>query len=88
MNNLLELLRQNARRSLEELAAELSTTPEEVAAQISALEKDGVIRGYQTMVDPAQLSSRAVTAFIEVRLTPERGGGFDRLARRIARNCS
>ncbi|MDA7517579.1 Lrp/AsnC family transcriptional regulator [Akkermansiaceae bacterium] len=85
MNNLLELLRQNARRSLEELAAELSTTPEEVAAQISALEKDGVIRGYQTMVDPAQLSSRAVTAFIEVRLTPERGGGFDRLARRIAR---
>ena len=85
MSDLLDLLQQNARRSLEELAAELSTTPEEVAAQITALEKDGVIRGYQTMVDPAQLASKRVTAFIEVRLTPERGGGFDRLARRIAR---
>ncbi len=85
MNKLLDLLQQNARLSLEELAAELSLTPEEVASQISDLEKQGVIRGYQTMVDPAATTSRAVTAFIEVRLTPERGGGFDRLARRIGR---
>ena len=85
MSNLLELLRQNARCSLEDLAADLATTPQEVAAQITALEEQGVIRGYQTMVDPGQLGDQLVTAFIEVRLTPERGGGFDRLARRIAR---
>ena len=85
MNQLLDLLKRNARQSHAELAEQLSTTSEAVAAQISAWEEDGTIRGYQAMVDPALDGGENVTAFIEVRLTPERGGGFDRLARRIAR---
>ena len=44
-----------------------------------------VIFGYQAVVDPEKIDADAVTAFIEVSITPERGGGFDRLAERIAR---
>lgn len=85
MNDLLNLLRRQARLSNAELASQVSATESEVAAQIAAWEADGTIRGYQAMVDPAHHGEDGVTAFIEVRLTPERGGGFDRLARRIAR---
>lgn len=85
MSALLNLLHRNARLSLEELAEKLGSSVEEIAAELSALEKNGTIQGYQTMVDPAHLDADRVNAFIEVKLTPERGGGFDRLARRIAR---
>lgn len=85
MNDLLNLIRRQARLSNAELAQQVSLTEAEVAARIAAWEIDGTIRGYQTMIDPAQDAAERVTAFIEVRLTPERGGGFDRLARRIAR---
>lgn len=85
MNELLDLLRRNARQSDADLAAQVSTSTEAVANQIAAWEADGTIRGYQAMVDPAQDGGNQVTAFIEVKVTPERGGGFDRQARRIAR---
>ncbi|MFT6239068.1 MAG: DNA-binding Lrp family transcriptional regulator [Paracoccaceae bacterium] len=85
MNQLLDLLRRNARQSDADLATQVSSTEEAVAAQIAAWEADGTIRGYQAMVDPALNGGDEVTAFIEVRVTPERGGGFDRQARRIAR---
>ena len=57
----------------------------EVNDRIANLEKDGVIRGYQAIVDRERLDKNTVTAFIEVRITPERGGGFDRIAQRIAK---
>ncbi|YCM46123.1 Lrp/AsnC family transcriptional regulator [Verrucomicrobiaceae bacterium 227] len=85
MNDLLDLLRRQARLTNAELASRVSSTEAEVAAQIAAWEADGTIRGYQAMVDPAHDGEDGVTAFIEVRLTPERGGGFDGLARRISR---
>lgn len=85
MSALLDLLHRNARLSLEELADQLGSSVQDVAAELSTLEKNGTIQGYQTMVDPARLDADRVTAFIEVKLTPERGGGFDRLARRVAR---
>ena len=85
MNQLLDLLRRNARQSDSDLAAQVSSSEEAVAAQIAAWEADGTIRGYQAMVDPARDGEDHVTAFIEVKVTPERGGGFDRQARRIAR---
>ena len=44
-----------------------------------------MILAYQAVVDPEKLDADSVTAYIEVRITPERGGGFDRLAQRIAR---
>jgi len=85
MNELLRILRRQARLSNAELAGQIAASEEAVAAQIAAWEADGTIRGYQAMIDPAQDGLDGVTAFIEVKLTPERGGGFDRLARRIAR---
>lgn len=84
MNQLLDLLCRNARQSNEDLAKSTGMSSDEVATQIKAWEADGTIRGYQAMVDPA-LRNADISAFIEVRLKPERGGGFDRLARRISR---
>lgn len=85
MELLISLLRQNARAPIADLAKALDRTEDEVAAQIKQLEREGVILGYQVVVDPDQSEERAVTACIEVSITPERGGGFDRLATRIAR---
>ena len=83
--NLISLLRTNARAALSDLAKELNSTEEEVARTISTLEAEGTIFGYQAIVDPAQLPSQKVVAIIEVKITPERGGGFDRLAQRISK---
>ncbi|MFT4177646.1 MAG: Lrp/AsnC family transcriptional regulator [Luteolibacter sp.] len=82
---LLQLLRSKARLSHQEIADLLSLDAEAVSAKIAGWEKDGTILGYHTVVDPEQAGDTAVSAFIEVKVTPERGGGFDRLAMRIAR---
>jgi DNA-binding Lrp family transcriptional regulator len=85
METLLRLLQQDATTSREDLARQLNLPVEEVNAHIASLEKDGVIRGYQAIVDKDRFDKNTVTAFIEVRITPERGGGFDRIAQRIAK---
>lgn len=82
---LLQLLRLKARYTHKELADTLSLSEEQVRSRISGWESDGTIAGYQAVVDPALAGDEDVSAFIEVKLTPERGGGFDRLALRIAR---
>jgi DNA-binding Lrp family transcriptional regulator len=84
MDALLELLRKNARASIEDLAKELNLTAADVAARMDQLERDGVILGYQAIVDKLKRDVDSVSAFVEVSITPERGGGFDRLAHRIA----
>lgn len=85
MDPILLLLRRNARASIEDLARELNLSEAEVARRIGELEAAGVILGYQTVIDPQAAQLGAVTACIEVKITPERGGGFDRLAERIAK---
>ncbi len=82
---LLELLRRNARFSHQEIADLLATDAETVAKRIAEFEKNGTILGYHAVIDPQAAGDTSVSAFIEVKLTPERGGGFDRLAMRIAR---
>jgi DNA-binding Lrp family transcriptional regulator len=82
---LLTLLRRNARTSVDDLARELGVGEETVSAEIARLESDGVILGYHALVDAQKIHAGMVTAVIEVKITPERGGGFDRLAERIAR---
>ena len=82
---LLQLLRRQARHSHQELAELLSLSEEEVGSRIAAWEKNGTILGYQAVIDSDQAGDNDVSAFIEVKLTPERGGGFARLAMRIAR---
>lgn len=82
---LLELLRRKARFTHQELADLLSQDAESVARRLAAWEKDGTILGYHAVIDPEAAGDTSVSAFIEVKVTPERGGGFDRLAMRIAR---
>jgi len=82
---LLQLLRRKARFSDKNLADLLSLTPAEVASRIAAWEDDQTILGYHAVVDPEATGDTSVSAFIEVKVTPERGGGFDRLAMRVAR---
>jgi len=85
MEHILALLRENARISLEDAAKQLDLSMEEVAAQIQDLESRGVIRAYQAVVNEDKLEADRVTAVIEVKVQPEREGGFDRIAGRLAR---
>jgi DNA-binding Lrp family transcriptional regulator len=85
MDPLLNLLQNDARLSAEQIAAQLNRSPEEVKSEIAAREQDGTILGYQAVLDPEKAHDTAVLALIEVKVTPERGGGFDRIADRIAR---
>ena len=81
----LEILKRNARTSVEDIARETGLTPEAVAEAIAGYEKSGLIRGYRAIVNDDRLEDERVTAVIEVKVQPEREGGFDRVARRIAR---
>ncbi len=85
MDPLIQLLRQNARTPISDLARELNLSESVVADRLAALEADGVVLGYQAVVDPQKALGSTVTAVVEVKITPERGGGFDRLASRIAK---
>ena len=55
----------------------------DVANELKALEEEGIICGYHTMIDWEKTDIEKVTALIEVRITPQRGQGFDKLAERI-----
>lgn len=85
MDRLIALLKENARISLEDAALQLDMRPEEVAAALQELESTGVIRAYQAIVNEDKLEADQVTAVIEVKVTPEREGGFDHIASRISR---
>jgi DNA-binding Lrp family transcriptional regulator len=85
MSPILKLIQKNAKLSTAELAEMLALDPTAVASQISQWEKDGTVLGYQAILDPEKCGTDDVTALIEVRIRPERGGGFDHLAERIAK---
>ena len=85
MKKLLRLLKSNAHTPVEDLAKELNMTEAEVRRSIAEYEHDGTILGYQAIVNSDKTTTDMVTAVIEVKITPERGGGFDRFAARIAK---
>ena len=85
MDQLLKLLRDNAALTPEQLSRMLNLPETEVASRIRAYENDKVILGYRTVLNEEKLGVDLVRAVIEVKITPERGGGFDRLAERIAK---
>ena len=85
MDELLRLIKNNAKESPENLAKLLGMKPKEVSARIEEYEQAGIIQGYQTVIDEDKLDNAPVTAAIEVRLTAEREGGFNRIAERISR---
>jgi DNA-binding Lrp family transcriptional regulator len=85
MDELLKLLQANALESRENIAKLLGVPVTEVAKRIADYEKCGVIRGYQAVLNEDQLDLDKVTAVIEVKVTPEREGGFNHIAERISR---
>lgn len=85
MDSLLELLKKEARLSIREMAERLGRSESEIEEMLASLKGKGAILGFHAVVDPEQAGERQVSALIEVKLTPERDGGFDRLAQRIAR---
>jgi DNA-binding Lrp family transcriptional regulator len=85
MDPLLKLLQENARLKPADLAALLNLPEAEVKAKIQAYETGQVILGYRTVINEEKLGLDLVRAVIEVKITPERGGGFNRLAERIAK---
>lgn len=85
MDPLLKLLRDNASLTPTQLASLLGQPEAEVAARVKAYEQERVILGYRTVLNEEKVGRDIVRAVIEVRITPERGGGFDRLADRIAK---
>lgn len=87
MEEILNLLQNNARLALEDIAAMTKKTVEEVAAIIAKLENDGVILKYAAIVNPEKdpKSKNLVQAVIEIQVAPEREHGFDAIAERIYR---
>ena len=82
---ILELLEKNAKLSVEEIAEELDASKKEVVKAIGELETDKVICGYSTIVNWDKITDQKCNALIEVKVTPQRGTGFDRIADRISR---
>lgn len=85
MENLIALLQHNPLMPRADLARLLGLSEADVNAQIAQLESEGVILGYQTVINREKWNPDTVTAVIEVKITPERDGGFDRIASRISK---
>jgi DNA-binding Lrp family transcriptional regulator len=85
MEAIIDLLEKNALMPRDEMAKLLGMSRADLDAKIAKLEADGVILGYQAVVNREKWDTENVSAVIEVKITPERDGGFDRIASRIAR---
>ena len=84
MNDILEILEKNGPKITNEQIAHMTgKTEDEVAAEIADMEKKGVIFGYKTMINWEKTNNDKISAIIELRVTPQRGEGFDTTAKRI-----
>lgn len=82
-NEILRMLENNSRIDLHDLAIMLGTDETVVLQEIEQMEREGVICGYPTLINWDKTDTEKVTALIEVRVTPQRGQGFEKLAERI-----
>lgn len=80
---ILNFIEKNSRVDLKELAVLLGMNEVDVANEISAMEAEGIICGFHTIIDWDKVTEERVNALIEVRVTPQRGKGFDEIAERI-----
>lgn len=80
---ILSMIEKNSRIDVGELAVILGALEIDVANELKKMEEEGIICGYHTLIDWEKTSIEKVTALIEVRVTPQRGQGFDSIAERI-----
>lgn len=83
MEEILEILEQNSRYTDEQIAVMAGKTVEEVRETIRDYEEKSIIAGYTTLINWENTGKETVTALIEVKITPQRGEGFDKVAERI-----
>lgn len=80
---ILNLLEKNSKLTFAEIAKETGYSEKEVIDAINEMEKDNIICGYNTLINWDKTDRDYVTALIEVKVTPQRGNGFDKVAERI-----
>ena len=80
---ILSIIEKNSRIDLHELAIILGVEEATIVNEMALMEKEGIICGYHTLIDWEKTSVEKVNALIEVRVTPQRGHGFDSIAERI-----
>jgi len=80
---ILAIIEKNSRIDLGELAILMGVPEIDVVNELQKMEEEGIICGYHTLIDWEKTSIDKVTALIEVRVTPQRGEGFDKIAERI-----
>ena len=83
-NKILELLENDARMSAEQIASALSLDVSEVSAIIQEYEEKDIIAGYKTLIDWEKIGDEGVSALIEIKVIPQRGFGFERIAERLS----
>ena len=84
MNKLVELLRKNSRLTNEELAVMLGKTPGEIEKEITNLENEGLVIGYSAVINEEEVDRNCVTAFIEIKVSPQAERGYDEIATMLA----
>ena len=82
-DELLRLIEKNSRIETHELAIRLGVQEVDIINEMQKLEEEGIICGYHTLINWDKTSDEKVTALIEVKVTPQRGRGFDDIAGRI-----
>lgn len=85
MSSVLQLLISGERLNSAQMAEVLGLSQQEVEGELSKLESEGTILGWKAILNPEKIQTGSVRAVIEVKLSPERDGGFDRIAQRISR---
>jgi len=85
MDLLLKLLEEHALRTPTDLAKMLDISPQEVERRVKQYESDKVILGYKAVINDDKVDTDLVKAVIEVKVQPEREGGFNRIASRLAK---
>ena len=80
---LLSVIEKNSRIDIKELAVIMGAEEIDIVNELEAMEREGIICGYHTLIDWEKTSIEKVSALIEVRVTPQRGQGFDKIAERI-----
>lgn len=83
MEEILEILEKNSRYTDQEIAVMAGKTVEEVREAIREYEEKNIIAGYTTLINWENTGKETITALIEVKITPQRGQGFDKVAERI-----
>lgn len=83
MDDILMMLEKDGRLTARQIAAALGRDETEIQAEISGYEKNGTILKYSALINHDNLDEESVTALIEVKISPQHGEGYDRIAKRI-----